>query len=228
MLRSSLQSIRLLPIVAAGVVSLMAASLSLAREDLDGQVLAALRNAGFTGTIQSQFLPALGRSLNPQLADLGNGHVAHGNVYNALQYNSDARSLIENATGGSGNDSIAGNQTDNVLKGNAGADILIGLGGADTLDGGSANDTIDGGADVDTAVFHGQSSTYTVTTVNGVTTVSGADGVDTLQNVEFLRFDDQTITTPGASRSWSFRVSRNPTTSNVSLRRESTRRRNAT
>ena len=134
-----------------------------------------------------------------QLADLGNGHVAHGNVYNALQYNSDARSLIENATGGSGNDSIAGNQTDNVLKGNAGADILIGLGGADTLDGGSANDTIDGGADVDTAVFHGQSSTYTVTTVNGVTTVSGADGVDTLQNVEFLRFDDQTITTPGAA-----------------------------
>ena len=29
------------------------------------------RSAGFTGTIQSQFSPALGRSLNPQLADLG-------------------------------------------------------------------------------------------------------------------------------------------------------------
>ncbi len=49
----------------------MAPSLALAEQDLDGQVLAALHSAGFTGTIQSQFLPALGRPLNPQLADLG-------------------------------------------------------------------------------------------------------------------------------------------------------------
>ena len=55
----------------ACVASLLAASLALAKEDLDQQVQAALRSAGFTGTIQSQFLPLLGRSLNPQLADLG-------------------------------------------------------------------------------------------------------------------------------------------------------------
>ena len=42
-----------------------------------------------------------------QLADLGggpNGGHARGNVFNALQYHGDARSLIENAIGGSGND----------------------------------------------------------------------------------------------------------------------------
>ena len=49
----------------------MSAPLALADEDLDGRVIAALHSAGFTGTIQSQFLPRLGRALNPQLADLG-------------------------------------------------------------------------------------------------------------------------------------------------------------
>src|SRR5205085_7912663 len=53
------------------VASLMAASAAVPQQDLDGQVQAALRSAGFTGTIQSQFLPMLGRPVNPQLADLG-------------------------------------------------------------------------------------------------------------------------------------------------------------
>ncbi|PJN95172.1 hypothetical protein CNY89_10065, partial [Amaricoccus sp. HAR-UPW-R2A-40] len=39
-----------------------------------------------------------------QRADLGGGYLARGNVYNALQYRGDARSLIENAVGGSGAD----------------------------------------------------------------------------------------------------------------------------
>ena len=50
---------------------MMAARPALAAENLDGQVRAALRTAGFTGTIQAQFLPALGRALNPKLVDLG-------------------------------------------------------------------------------------------------------------------------------------------------------------
>src|SRR5258705_12996187 len=71
LLRSGLQRIGHLPVAVACVASLMAASIALADADLDGQVRAALRSAGFTGTIQSQFLPKLGRPLNPQLADLG-------------------------------------------------------------------------------------------------------------------------------------------------------------
>jgi serralysin len=66
---------------------------------------------------------------------------ASGHLYNALQYEGDARSLIENATGGSGNDTIIGNDANNALVGN---------GGGDTLAGGLGNDTLTGGAGADT------------------------------------------------------------------------------
>lgn len=83
--------------------------------------------------------------------------------------------VIETAIGGSGNDTIYGNAGDNTLTGNAG------------------NDTIDGGLGVDTVVYSGSRSAYTVTWNGRVGTVSGPDGTDTLTNVEFLRFADQTI-----------------------------------
>jgi len=70
-LRSSPQRIGRWPIAFSFVASSMAASLAFAQGDLDAQVRAALHAGGFTGTIQAQFLPALGRPLNPQLADLG-------------------------------------------------------------------------------------------------------------------------------------------------------------
>ncbi len=40
--------------------------------------------------------------------------------------------VIENATGGSGNDTLLGNEADNILIGNAGDDKLVGRGGNDT------------------------------------------------------------------------------------------------
>jgi serralysin len=89
-----------------------------------------------------------------QLAQLGTNYsmgyaqriYAAGNLYNALQYNGDVRSLIENAVGGSGNDRILGNQADNSLAGNAGNDSLFGGDGNDILSGGANNDLLDGGA----------------------------------------------------------------------------------
>jgi len=48
---------------------------------------------------------------------------------------------IENATGGSGNDTLTGNAIANVLTGNGGNDTLTGGGGVDTLAGGAGNDT---------------------------------------------------------------------------------------
>jgi serralysin len=48
--------------------------------------------------------------------------------------------VIENAVGGSGDDSLIGNAVANVLTGNAGNDILNGGAGADTLIGGFGND----------------------------------------------------------------------------------------
>jgi VCBS repeat-containing protein len=57
--------------------------------------------------------------------------------------------IIENASGGSGNDNITGNNADNVLEGNIGRDVMRGLGGNDTLIGGSGADSMDGGVDDD-------------------------------------------------------------------------------
>ncbi|MES2194701.1 MAG: M10 family metallopeptidase C-terminal domain-containing protein [Pseudomonadota bacterium] len=111
-----------------------------------------------------------------QLVDLGDGHFASGNIYNSYLFNNDPRSLIENAIGGAGADTITGNLANNVLRGNGG------------------NDTIDGGAGTDSAVFSGSRASYTVTLLGGTSVrVVGADGTDTLTNVELLVFDDQTI-----------------------------------
>lgn len=53
--------------------------------------------------------------------------------------------IIENATGGSGDDSIAGNAVGNLLQGGPGQDTLAGQAGDDTLDGGAGADRLEGG-----------------------------------------------------------------------------------
>ena len=53
--------------------------------------------------------------------------------------------IIENAIGGSGSDTILGNDSDNRLLGNAGADTLLGAGGDDILRGGPGADELRGG-----------------------------------------------------------------------------------
>jgi len=93
-----------------------------------------------------------------QLADLNSldgssNYHALGNIYNAYQYElntNDFRSLIENAIGGSGNDTIIGNSAINTLTGGSGADSLYGLAGGDTLIGGVGADFMYGGIGDDT------------------------------------------------------------------------------
>src|SRR5581483_8857803 len=53
---------------------------------------------------------------------------------------------VENAIGGSGDDTIAGNVLGNVLTGGDGFDTIDGYGGNDTLEGGLGNDLLDTGA----------------------------------------------------------------------------------
>ncbi len=140
--------------------------------------------------------------------------VAAGNIGNALQYNGDARSLIENAKGGKGSDSLGGNAAINTLTGNAGNDKLSGLtandklyggDGSDQLTGGAGNDTLDGGRGTDTAIFSGKASAYSwKKNSNGTWTVtdksSGSpDGADTLVGVEVLKFSDKSVTIGTAS-----------------------------
>jgi serralysin len=148
----------------------------------------------------SNYTTNLSINLNPgassvfstvQLANLGNGHYAAGNVYNAYLYNGDARSYIDNATGGSGNDTIIGNVIANVLNGG---------GGNDTITGGGGNDTIDGGAGTDTAVYSGSYSAYSFAynASSQTFTISdqrsgSPDGTDTLAGIENFQFADQTV-----------------------------------
>jgi serralysin len=58
--------------------------------------------SNYSSSLQVDLAPG-GHSLlsNGQRANLGDGNYARGNVFNALQFNGDPRSLIENAIGGS-------------------------------------------------------------------------------------------------------------------------------
>jgi serralysin len=88
-----------------------------------------------------------------QLSYLGAGHYARANVFNAMLFNGDLRSLIEDAIGGTGNDTLTGNQGDNHLWGGGGNDSLVGGAGADTLEGGAGTNTMLGGLGDDTYII---------------------------------------------------------------------------
>jgi serralysin len=115
-----------------------------------------------------------------QRASLGNGNFARGNVFNALQVSGDARSLIENAIGGSGHDRIGGNAAANALSGNAGNDTLDGNGGIDTLQGGSGDDRLDGGLFADFSFGGDGNDTFVIKGSDIADHVDGGAGTDTL------------------------------------------------
>ncbi len=77
------------------------------------------------------------------------GGLATGNVFNALMFNGDTRSLIENAIGGTGNDTIVGNAVGNGLFGGGGDDLLFGDAGLDFILAGDGNDVASGGSERD-------------------------------------------------------------------------------
>ena len=84
----------------------------------------------------------------------------------------------ENATGSAAADSIIGNALNNAIDGRGG------------------NDTLDGGAGTDTALYSGPRSNYALAkTSTGFTLndVTGAAGIDSLQNVERLKFSGGAI-----------------------------------
>ena len=90
--------------------------------------------------------------------------------------------IIENAIGGSGDDTIKGNDSSN------------------SIEGGSGNDVIDGGKGNDTAVYKGLSSEFIIKS-NDDGTISVQDsatselneGLDSLTNIEYMKFSDKTI-----------------------------------
>jgi serralysin len=103
--------------------------------------------------------------------DFRDGTLARGNVFNSLLFGGNTASLIENAIGGAGADTLAGNVAANRLEGGAGRDLLEGREGPDVLVGGGGADTLVGGTGHD--LFIVQDALDTVIELPG-------QGLDTL------------------------------------------------
>ncbi|PWK55568.1 M10 family metallopeptidase, partial [Roseicyclus mahoneyensis] len=86
--------------------------------------------------------------------------------------------VIENATGGSGNDTITGNDANNVLIGGAGFDSLMGGAGNDSIEGGQGGDMIDGGTGADR--LFGNAGNDTIFGGQGGDRIDGGIGNDRL------------------------------------------------
>lgn len=111
----------------------------------------------YTGGVQISSTSVYGVAPNIQIARDWNGSM-----------------VIEAAFGGSGADTIDGNQYDNdlaggggndVIRGLEGNDLLVGDGGNDTLNGGTGNDELQGDAGSDVFDFNGINSTHGIDTI---------------------------------------------------------------
>ncbi len=103
--------------------------------------------------------------------DFRDGTLARGNVFNSLLFGGNTASLIENAIGGAGADTLLGNVVANRLEGGAGRDLLNGREGPDVLIGGGGADTLIGGTGHD--LFIVQDALDTILELPG-------EGIDTL------------------------------------------------
>jgi Ca2+-binding RTX toxin-like protein len=104
--------------------------------------------------------------------------------------------------GGAGDDMLRGGLGDDRLYGGVGDDQLFGGDGNDRLNGGLGDDKLDGGAGDDLAVFSGARSDYQISRkadgsieVKDLRTTTDNSGVDTLIDVEHLKFTDGTFAT---------------------------------
>ena len=111
--------------------------------------------------------------------------------------------VIEQLVGSAQTDYLYGNEVNNTIDGGAGNDLiegwdgddsLIGGQGNNTLAGGFGNDILNGGSGTDAAKYSANRTNYTISkTSTGWTVSSTAEGVDTLTNVERLKFADTAI-----------------------------------
>ena len=132
-----------------------------------------------------------GRAGNDTIYGDGGNDVLHGEDGNDTLYGGIGEDSL---TGGAGNDLLHGNDGNDTLDGGTGNDKLYGGAGNDRLIGGTGNDTLDGGAGVDTAVWPTRATPTACCAPARTPTPSAAGGeVDTLTNVEFVQFSNQTI-----------------------------------
>jgi len=126
----------------------------------------------------------------------GNDSLNGGQGIDAVTYLSSPAGVTVNLKTGTASDGWGGTDTISNFEqvvGSSYNDLITGGDGNDTLTGGLGNDTIDGGAGTDTAVFAGAFDSYDIDSSGDDILVTGHDGVDTVRNVEFLQFDDETF-----------------------------------
>ena len=104
--------------------------------------------------------------------------------------------VIENAYGGDGNDSIRGNNSANVLVGMRGNDTILGGGGNDLINGGAGKDSIDGGDGTDIVEYNSKKSSNSINLDKSNITIKNLtnnNDIDSLKNIERLKFIDTSI-----------------------------------
>jgi serralysin len=97
-------------------------------------------NLDYSGFAQNQLINLNEETFSNIGGRVGNVSIARGTV-------------IENARGGSGTDTIIGNSADNLLFGGTGADSLYGGGGDDRLDAETGDAVLDGGTGIDQVIY---------------------------------------------------------------------------
>ena len=88
-----------------------------------------------------------------------------------------------------------GTTIENLMGGSA-ADTLTGNSANNSMTGGGGNDTIDGGGGTDVAVYASARANFTLLKTSAgfsVTDTKGTAGVDTLSNIERIKFSDLSI-----------------------------------
>ncbi len=117
---------------------------------------------------------------------------ARGNIANARLFNGDLRSLIENATGGSGRDSIIGNTAANTLAGKAAPTRCSAMMALIGFEGGTGGDALVGGNGIDQAQYTFATSGVTVDLLfNPLNTGEAAgDTFDSIENLRGSNFND--------------------------------------
>ena len=128
---------------------------------------------GFNGAVRVDLVEQEGIAETSDASVLGS---------NPLRHIADIRN-VENVTGTSFSDSIAGEGSANILDGGAGDDTLDGRSGADTLIGGAGDDTLIGGLGNDLLQGGAGSDTYSFgfgSEQDTVEEISGGSDIDTV------------------------------------------------
>lgn len=144
--------------------------------------------AGSLGTTQADLI--LGHDGNDRILGAGGLNVFYGGNGDDVFRGGAGENRLH---GQAGDDTLTGGSTADFIAGHAGNDTVSGLGGNDFILVDAGNDAVDGGAGTDLLVYRFDTSEYAARGSGTSATLDhSVDGMDTIDNVETLRFSDAT------------------------------------